>query len=80
MDQRKLVKMANEIAMFFEAEPERAAALEGIASHLRRFWEPRMRRALLAHAASGGEGLRDSVREALKVHGERLAPAADAPR
>jgi NADH-dependant formate dehydrogenase delta subunit FdsD len=36
VDIHKLVKMANEIAKFFEAEPDRAAAVEGVASHLRK--------------------------------------------
>jgi len=37
MDAHKLVKMANEIAAFFEAEPDRAVMLEGVAGHLQRF-------------------------------------------
>jgi formate dehydrogenase subunit delta len=72
MEAQKLVKMSNEIARFFEGEPERAAVLEGIASHLRRFWDPRMRRELVAHLDGGGEGMRDSVVEAVRVNRERL--------
>lgn len=60
-----LVRMANDIGRFFEAETDRAAAVAGIADHLRRFWDPRMRRQLLAHAQAGGEGLIDIVREAV---------------
>ena len=48
MDPRKLVKMANEIAAFFEAEADPVARLDGIAGHLKRFWDPRMRRALFS--------------------------------
>jgi formate dehydrogenase subunit delta len=44
-----LIGMANQIGAFFEAMPDRTEALEGIAQHLKRFWEPRMRRELLAH-------------------------------
>ncbi|MBI5853302.1 MAG: formate dehydrogenase subunit delta [Planctomycetes bacterium] len=80
MNPQKLVKMANEIAAFFEAEPDRKVVLEGIANHLKRFWDPRMRRELLAHFQRGGEGLRDSVREALETHSQKLTPAADGPR
>jgi len=73
MNAHKLVKMANGIAAFFEAEPDRAVALDGIASHLERFWDPRMRRELLRwqddHA---GEGLRDSVRDAIATHRDKL--------
>lgn len=78
MDAEKLVKMANQIAAFFEGEPERAAVLEGIASHLARFWEPRMRRELLAMVDRGEAGaLRPSVHEAIAQHRARLSPRAE---
>ena len=73
MDPHKLVKMANEIASFFEAEPDRAAVLEGVAGHLRRFWDPRMRRELLRwQDEHGGEGLTDTVRDAIAAHRDKL--------
>ena len=37
---RDRVKMANQIADFFGAMPDRAEALEGIAQHIRKFWVP----------------------------------------
>ena len=62
MEGPKLAKMANAIAQFFEADEDREAMLAGIAGHLERFWDPRMRRALLAWIDEhGGEGLRESV-------------------
>ncbi len=68
MDARKLVKMANDIARFFEAEPDRAAAVAGVAGHLQRFWEPRMRKALLAHVeATGGADLRPLTLDAVQA-------------
>ena len=73
MDADKLVKMANEIASFFEAEPERAVRLAAIAGHLRRFWDPRMRRELLRWADDHhGEGLKDSARAAIEAHRDKL--------
>ena len=73
MDTHKLVKMANQIALFFEGEPEASAMREGIASHLKRFWEPRMRRELLAWIdENGGVGLRESVLAAVAEHRARL--------
>ena len=76
MDTSKLVKMANDIARFFEADPDHAAALEGITGHLARFWEPRMRRELLAHVANtGGADLRPLALEAVRENAARLAPA-----
>ncbi|MFK0333507.1 formate dehydrogenase subunit delta [Rhizobium sp. NPDC090275] len=41
----KLVYMANQIAGFFATQPE-AEAAQGVASHINKFWEPRMRRQL----------------------------------
>ena len=43
MDIHNLVSMANQIGQFFSAYPDREEALEGIANHIRKFWEPRMR-------------------------------------
>ncbi|MGE0799881.1 MAG: formate dehydrogenase subunit delta [Lautropia sp.] len=45
----QLIKMANQIGRFFEAMPDRDAALLGAAQHLRNFWAPRMRRELLGY-------------------------------
>ncbi|GAB7550314.1 formate dehydrogenase subunit delta [Cupriavidus sp. 8B] len=47
MNSDNLVKMANQIGTFFEAMPDREEAVADIAGHIKRFWEPRMRRALL---------------------------------
>lgn len=69
-----LVKMANQIGSFFEAEPDREQAMRDIASHLRRFWEPRMRRAIIAHVEQGGEGLKEIVAAAIKAQRDHLMP------
>lgn len=71
----KLVRMANQIAAFFDSQPEPAA--EGVARHINDFWEPRMRAQLLAHLAAGGAGLRPSVRAAAGLI--RPAPAEEVP-
>ena len=65
MRAEKLVTMANQIGTFFSSQgPDQAVA--GIADHLRRFWEPRMRAAILEHLRAGGEGLQPDVRLALE--------------
>jgi len=75
LEPEKLVKMANQIASFFEAEPDRKVALDGIASHLKRFWDPRMRRELLRFVDEhGGEGLHESALSAIRQNRERLTP------
>lgn len=56
MSPEKMVHMANQIAAFFKSQPG-AGAAEKVAAHLNDFWEPRMRRQLLAHVADGGAGL-----------------------
>jgi formate dehydrogenase subunit delta len=68
-----LVYMANQIATFFQTQPGHVQAAE-TADHIRAFWEPRMRRAIIAHLHAGGEGLSPLAREAVA----RLeAPAVD---
>lgn len=61
-----LVRMANQIASFFAAYPE-DEAIAATASHLKNFWEPRMRAELLAHVEAGGEGLSDLALKAVKA-------------
>lgn len=56
MENRDMIRMANQIAAFFEAYP-RAEAIDGVAKHIKSFWDPRMRKKLDAHIAAGGEQL-----------------------
>lgn len=58
--------MANDIAAFFDAESDKAVAAEGVRFHLSRFWEPRMRRAIIAHVEAGGAGLAPIAVSAVK--------------
>lgn len=53
MNSEQLVQMANRIAAFFAAMPEHAEAVDGVAGHIRKFWEPRMRDQLGALIGSG---------------------------
>jgi formate dehydrogenase subunit delta len=64
MSPDRLVYMANQIGKFFESQG-RGAAVPGIAEHIRKFWEPRMRSAILAHLDGGGAGLHPDVRDAV---------------
>jgi formate dehydrogenase subunit delta len=74
MNIEHLVTMANQIGAFFRSQGGREEAVAGIADHLKRFWEPRMLRAIGLHAAAGGAGLEQDVAEAVR----RVAPAAAA--
>jgi formate dehydrogenase subunit delta len=64
MSPDKLVYMANQIGRFFAHQSE-DKAVAGIADHLRRFWDPRMRKAILDHVDAGGEGLQPLVLRAV---------------
>ena len=69
MNTDHLVQMANRIGEFFQAMPERSEAMAGIATDLKRFWEPRMRHELAAHVdQQGGQGLMPLVLDALTLH------------
>lgn len=69
MDAHRLVAMANDIANYFDSEPDREAGIAGFANHLQKFWDPRMRRQLMDHLHAGGEGLGELARAGV----ERLA-------
>lgn len=63
---RKLIYMANQIAIFMESKPH-AEGLNLTASHINDFWEPRMRRHLFEVIDAGGTGLRPLVLEAASL-------------
>ena len=57
MNIERLVAMVNDISRYFASEPDPVAGVAGVADHLKRFWEPGMRRQIVAHLDAGGEGL-----------------------
>ena len=65
MNIERLVRMANDIGNFFKAEPDHAVAVDSVASHLKRFWDPRMRKEIIAYVEGGGGDLMDLAREAV---------------
>lgn len=68
-----LIKMANEISTYFAAGPDAEQAAKDVAGHLRRYWEPRMRRQIITYCAERqGAGLTD-----LALSGVRLLAAAE---
>jgi formate dehydrogenase subunit delta len=65
MSPDRLVYMANQIGKFFASQgPDEAIA--GTADHIRKFWDPRMRVAILRHVEAGGAGLEPLVRRAIE--------------
>lgn len=63
---QKIIYMANQIATFFDSQPKEDGP-KGVATHINKFWEPRMRRKLFAHLDSGGEGLKPLVLKAAEL-------------
>jgi formate dehydrogenase subunit delta len=75
MNREKLITMANQIAEFFGAMPDHDQAVTETANHLRRSWDPRMRRALFAHIdAHGMAGLSDVMQDVVKAKRADLEP------
>jgi formate dehydrogenase subunit delta len=65
LDDNRLISMANQIADFFKSYPE-DEAVDGIATHIEKFWDPRMRRGIYAHLNQGGAGLQPLTLKALQ--------------
>jgi formate dehydrogenase subunit delta len=61
----RLIKMANDIGNFFNAESNKETAAEGIKKHILRSWDPRMRREIIAYCQQDGAALSDLVRAAV---------------
>jgi formate dehydrogenase subunit delta len=60
----KLMIMANQIATFFHSKP-REEGIAGVAEHINKFWEPRMRRQFFEMVDAGGAGFDPMVLEAV---------------
>lgn len=72
-----LVHMANQIGEFFSAYPVRSEAMDGIANHIRKFWEPRMRLKLFESMDQGQTSeLSELVAQSLALHRASLQPLA----
>lgn len=78
MDIHHLITMANQIADFFKtSNPDRSEAVSATAQHLRGFWDPRMRREIVAYLADkGGEGLNEIARDAVRTLETRTSAKA----
>jgi formate dehydrogenase subunit delta len=68
MSHDKLAYMANQIGRFFQSQKQ-DTAVAAIEDHLLKFWDPRMRRAILAQLAEGSIELDPLVRQAVEKMG-----------
>ncbi len=77
-----LVKMANEIGMFFSGTTDTQGASAEVAKHLNRYWEPRMREQMLRYYEQrAGAGLTEIARGgvAIMYAASKASPAAGTP-
>jgi len=69
MEVQNLIKMANQIGAFFESMPDKKEAQEGVANHIEKFWDPRMRKAFLGAIDSNQDHTLSSfVKDAIATH------------
>lgn len=66
MHNEKLVKMANDIADFFNAESDKEIAAEGVKKHILRSWDPRMRKEIIQYYRDKGDGFSPLAAQAIK--------------
>jgi len=64
MNRATLLHDVNEIAKYFAAYP-REEAVAGIADHIKKFWDPRMRKELKAMLVADEPALHALVKEAV---------------
>ena len=60
-----MIHMANQIALYFNSYPHEDA-VTGVADHLQKYWERRMKTQIIQYIAQGGNGLHELVVEAVK--------------
>jgi formate dehydrogenase subunit delta len=68
MDSARLIDMANQIARNLAAQGEEAAVAQA-AAHLRDFWDPRMKAAILAADPAGLEPIARAAIDRLRAAG-----------
>ena len=66
MSPEKLAYMANQIGKFFSHQPH-DQAVAGINDHIRRFWDPRMRKTILAEYDAVKSQLDPQVQQAVEL-------------
>jgi formate dehydrogenase subunit delta len=62
----RLIYMANQIGKYFSSQ-HRQDPVAGIANHLKKFWDPSMRRTIVGYADQGGAGLDPLVLQAVRT-------------
>lgn len=63
----RLITMANDIAAFFHGAVEPDEAAQSVATHLKRYWDPRMRKQIMEHHRAGGAGLNELANKGVEL-------------
>jgi len=71
MSHEKLAYMANQIGRFFQSQKQ-DTAVDAIEDHLLKFWDPRMRAAIVSQLGEGHIELDPLVRQAVERLGGRI--------
>ena len=78
MSPDRLVYMANQIGKFVEVQ-RTDEVVPGIANHIKKLWDHRMRQAIFAYLDAGGDGLDPPVKEAILQLKDHAAGKAARP-
>jgi formate dehydrogenase subunit delta len=62
----KLIKMANDISVFFNSESDKELAAESVKNHIKRSWDPRMRSQIIAYCQQDGKELTPLAQKAVQ--------------
>tara|TARA_B100000900_G_C20268131_1_gene588845 strand:- start:221 stop:451 length:231 start_codon:yes stop_codon:yes gene_type:complete len=73
MDIKNLVSMLNQMGDFFEAMPDRNQAKLDLITHVKKFWEPRMKNSIIKEIKND-IGLSPFVKEALLENIDKIKP------
>jgi formate dehydrogenase subunit delta len=79
MDAHHLVTMVNEIAAFFAGE-DPGKASENVANHLRRYWDPRMRKQIVDYISHDGAGLSEVAKAGVELISRTRTTEPSSPR
>ncbi|MGH8030977.1 MAG: formate dehydrogenase subunit delta [Luteimonas sp.] len=79
MNAERLAEMANDIAAYFQAEPDHATAVDGMVAHILRFWEPRMRVQIIQHLRAGDADLMPLAAAAIGMLARKLDESSPPP-
>jgi len=72
-----LIKMANQISEFFQGVTDPTQAASDVATHLTRYWDPRMRKQIVAYCEERhGAGLTNTAIGAVQILRQQADKAA----